>query len=173
VTQLVSELLPAVAVVSIAWGVSWLVHRRVLWLLHPELALAWERGVCAEVMREAERHALSVWSKMCGVGLGLSISAGLLWAFRMCMGLSFVWAVVVPLVGLQLGVPTLDLLLFRKRRARAIREQLLAHGIPVCLACGYDLRGRDSSRCPECGRVCNVGAIDQSTYLSDRPDQFG
>ena len=36
-----------------------------------------------------------------------------------------------------------------------LRQKLLQAGIPVCLGCGYSLRGQpsDSQRCPECGRV--------------------
>ena len=36
-----------------------------------------------------------------------------------------------------------------------LRKKLLAQGIPVCLGCGYSLRGlcRAHERCPECGRV--------------------
>lgn len=43
--------------------------------------------------------------------------------------------------------------LFRRRIARSLREQLLDAGVPVCLACGYDLRGQVEPRCPECGRA--------------------
>lgn len=36
-----------------------------------------------------------------------------------------------------------------------LRRQLLKVGVPVCLGCGYSLRGlgADSPRCPECGRL--------------------
>ncbi len=36
---------------------------------------------------------------------------------------------------------------------RELRIKLVAAGVPVCLRCGYDLRGQpaDSERCPECG----------------------
>ncbi|MCG3127584.1 MAG: hypothetical protein CHACPFDD_02449 [Phycisphaerae bacterium] len=39
--------------------------------------------------------------------------------------------------------------------ARAdLRRKLLEAGVPVCLSCGYSLRGHapDAARCPECGR---------------------
>ena len=32
-----------------------------------------------------------------------------------------------------------------------LRKNLNEHGIPVCLKCGYDLRGSEGRRCPECG----------------------
>ncbi|GMU82898.1 MAG: hypothetical protein AMXMBFR47_27690 [Planctomycetota bacterium] len=36
---------------------------------------------------------------------------------------------------------------------RRLREQLVASGVPLCLECGYDLRGQLEPRCPECGRA--------------------
>ena len=32
-----------------------------------------------------------------------------------------------------------------------IRAELNARGVPVCMPCGYDLRGQLEPRCPECG----------------------
>lgn len=34
---------------------------------------------------------------------------------------------------------------------RHLRWQLVERGVPICLACGYDLRGTPT-RCPECGQ---------------------
>ena len=36
---------------------------------------------------------------------------------------------------------------------RRVREQLAAKGVPICIECGYDLRGQDVPRCPECGTL--------------------
>jgi len=38
----------------------------------------------------------------------------------------------------------------RPRLRRSLREQLVDKGVPVCLECGYDLRGQLDARCPEC-----------------------
>jgi len=43
--------------------------------------------------------------------------------------------------------------LWRRAIRRSLRQQLLARGIPVCLRCGYCLRGAPSTRCPECGSL--------------------
>ena len=45
-------------------------------------------------------------------------------------------------------------LFFRARWRRSLREQLVERGVPICLACGYDLRGQLEPRCPECGTPC-------------------
>jgi hypothetical protein len=43
---------------------------------------------------------------------------------------------------------------FRTHLKRSIREQLADMGVPICIACGYDLRGQIEMRCPECGVPC-------------------
>ena len=39
---------------------------------------------------------------------------------------------------------------FRAAVRRSLRKQLNQIGVPVCVKCGYDLRG-SKDRCPECG----------------------
>ncbi len=50
-------------------------------------------------------------------------------------------------------------LIFRRSVALSIRRRLLDAGIPVCLACGYDLRGQHQPRCPECGRPFDASIL--------------
>ena len=47
--------------------------------------------------------------------------------------------------------------LFRNHTRRHLREKLIQLGIPICLPCGYDLRG-SKERCPECGTAFEVAA---------------
>lgn len=41
--------------------------------------------------------------------------------------------------------------LFNPSVRRALRRELVARGVAVCLRCGYDCRGQREPRCPECG----------------------
>lgn len=41
--------------------------------------------------------------------------------------------------------------LWRRDASVYLRQRLLDCGVPVCLGCGYCLRGLTSERCPECG----------------------
>ncbi len=50
---------------------------------------------------------------------------------------------------------------WRHRLRRFLRERLVASGIPVCLKCGYDLRGQTEPRCSECGTSFDADLIDR------------
>ncbi len=50
--------------------------------------------------------------------------------------------------------------LWRNRCQRFLRQQLNASGIPICLKCGYDLRGQTEARCPECGTPFDAELMD-------------
>jgi len=57
------------------------------------------------------------------------------------------------MVGVVAGVvlPLTYNFAFRRPLRTLIRKELLARRVPVCVKCGYDLRGQETSRCPECG----------------------
>ncbi len=57
---------------------------------------------------------------------------------------------VLPAIGLTILIP-LIFVQYRKWMRVFLREYLNDHGIPICLNCGYDLRGLVSGACPECG----------------------
>lgn len=55
--------------------------------------------------------------------------------------------------GLLMGGAVYGYFWLRRHRARRIlRAHLIKRGVPICLHCGYDLRGQTDPRCPECGR---------------------
>ncbi len=57
------------------------------------------------------------------------------------------WGVVAVTIGTCSGLS----LSFRSTIQRALRRSLVAHGIPCCTSCGYDVTGNTSGVCPECG----------------------
>lgn len=62
------------------------------------------------------------------------------------------WPVLVYF-GFCCGLVGFGFVLLARRRIRvSLRNQLNTQGIPVCVHCGYDLRGQKDGRCPECGR---------------------
>lgn len=63
---------------------------------------------------------------------------------------------------------------------RALRQRLLALGVPVCMHCGYALRGLpgDAQACPECGKeiCCEAlillkAAADQAKAVDANPHE--
>lgn len=58
------------------------------------------------------------------------------------------------------------LCLRRETFRRSIREDLRKIGVPICIQCGYDIRGQVEPRCPECGSPFDAGLVDPGV----RPD---
>jgi hypothetical protein len=50
--------------------------------------------------------------------------------------------------------------LFRRPIRKDLRTGLVARGIPICIPCGYDLRGQQTPRCPECGAAFDPALIN-------------
>ena len=62
-----------------------------------------------------------------------------------------VWSIVLgTILGGILGMG--PIFLFKARIQQSLRRQLLEAGVPVCMACGYCLRGLTNARCPECDK---------------------
>lgn len=47
----------------------------------------------------------------------------------------------------------------RRKVRSSFRRRLIEVGIPVCIDCGYDLRGQVELRCPECGKEFDAGLL--------------
>ena len=102
----------------------------------------------------AMRNALSL------LGLGSSRLWGWFVLFLMAVGILIVFAPTVesfhPIAARfwpALVVPLMFSWLWFCRSVirRRLRVQLSAKGVLICIECGYDLRGQNEPRCPECG----------------------
>lgn len=59
--------------------------------------------------------------------------------------------------------------LVREPLIRYLREQLVAKGVPICIDCGYDLRGQVDPRCPECGAAFDPKLIKRPSDPATAP----
>lgn len=116
-----------------------------------------------EQRKAAMRHALSVTSH----------GSWRLWGWTLVYLLSTV-GMIYGLLHLETRFPVASetanrvmpfalgatcLWLCRSLLRRRLRELLAAKGVPICIPCGYDLRGQLSPRCPECGSSFDEGLL--------------
>ena len=118
---------------------------------------------------EARRRAFSAAQRKIGLRAVLwFVMFFLLWAFflrhlKRSSGVpEWVELYVSPaLTGLLVSVGLVWL--GRRDIQRFLRKQLLERGVPICLRCGYDLRGQTEPRCPECGTPFEEALLQEST----------
>jgi hypothetical protein len=68
------------------------------------------------------------------------------------LGVSIAALAVMPLAaGIATGLYGYQLARVRGVMRRAIADGFRGKRMPFCFECGYDLRGLDAPRCPECG----------------------
>ncbi len=72
------------------------------------------------------------------------------------------WAGILAFFMTTLVWAELMVFLLRKRIQRHLRNSLLSHGVPICIPCGYDLRGQTEPRCPECGTSFDPALLDET-----------
>ena len=120
--------------------------------------------------KTAMRHALSLTSQ----------GSWRLWAWTLFYLLSVVGAIYVGLyfetrfpVASDIGLKVVPLALAatclwfcRSLLRRRLRVLLAARGVPICIPCGYDLRGQVVTRCPECGSTFDEGLLSSSNLDS-------
>lgn len=51
------------------------------------------------------------------------------------------------------ALPFAQAYLYNRPLRQFLRQELAARGVPICIHCGYDLRGQTEPRCPECGHA--------------------
>lgn len=66
-------------------------------------------------------------------------------------------------VSVALGILGADLtnsVFLRRNIRRHLRAKLAEQGVPLCIPCGYDLRGETEPRCPECGAAFDPALLN-------------
>ena len=117
--------------------------------------LVWQNACRKRTQRSNRSQVLSLAAvvALCSAlgGFGGPVLARLLGR----IGIGGSAAIVTASVAASLIAMSASILLFvwryRGRNRRIVRETLVALGHPVCIHCGYDLRGSPEPRCPECG----------------------
>ena len=66
-------------------------------------------------------------------------------------GYTFVLAVGQVLLFLTAALLIRVFILTRSQLRQMLRKTLREQGVPICILCGYDLKGCVSDKCPECG----------------------
>ena len=102
----------------------------------------------------------------------------------LCIGVIVIIAVPVGLGAKQLGLspgimgaiqggmiglvmPLTANHILRHPYRRFIRQFLQEQGVPVCLNCGYDLRGQTEPRCSACGEVFDTRLLKYEAFEAD------
>jgi hypothetical protein len=129
--------------------------------LFPELELVVDQQERRRILSAASSHihmrpifwiALIAGSIVISVVLSLAL-VGLGRYVRISAGVRA--GIVATIISASIGL--LAQYAFRKPMQKYIRQRLVEMGIPICIACGYDLRGQQEPRCPECGTPAEPG----------------
>jgi hypothetical protein len=113
------------------------------------------------------------WVRYFGYGLlGITFVAVFLRVFRVFEGVPSLPRFVrgLPIVLIEVWLLDIITMYLTKNTIRhSLRLQLQEIGIPVCLNCGYDLRGQVEPRCSECGRAFDPALLHREIprQLSD------
>ena len=134
-----------------------------LWKQYPELE-HFERedvpGVASEALTFAKHEVMRTWRFwLMLLGLAVLYMTATMLAGRIMTQYFGSPDLVRVVAGASCGV-VVSLTawrLFRDRTRRHLRERLVQLGVPICIPCGYDLRG-SKERCPECGTTIEIVA---------------
>ncbi len=133
--------------------------------LFPELARFSSKKDSQKALSMAMRRQQRKWTFWCSVAAFFAVGGLVLVAALHILGLfiQIPHAAYGGLVGGVLSGVTFGVMqwLWRNPIRRHLRRQLQERGIPICLSCGYDLRGQLTPRCPECGTAFDEALIAQ------------
>lgn len=143
--------------------------------LYPELRLASERHGRHDLFNTAQRKLLyNPWAWVVAIP-GTTLLIVPLYFGKILLlryGLISAWlANLILALILLLYVFWVSTFVFVKPMRKYMRREMVKRGIFVCLRCGYDLRGLQQPRCPECGTPFDTRthSADGCTAASNKP----
>jgi hypothetical protein len=114
-------------------------------------------------------------------GIALTVCVGVVAFFLTRFAISLVpvalapnWARDTVPMALTVGITAIGIrYLHRRGTEKTLRHKLLDVGVPICIDCGYLLRGLapDAQRCPECGAKLDPRAVCAIATVSTNPNQ--
>jgi uncharacterized paraquat-inducible protein A len=137
----------------------WNPHSPRLQRLFPELSLFHEDRQREYAWRKAARRVHWAWGLIGCVLIGLGVWLLIEALEKVAPGLQQYDPGLSPAVPVGAGLMVAPLLLarvFYRRVQKCLSRELIKYGYPVCMECGYDLRGQTQPRCPECGAPFNA-----------------
>lgn len=141
--------------------------------LYPELKLArsaFERTEASARAKMMRKPTLATSAPLMIIALGVGLSVALFPRYRPYWMPE--WFLVIGILASAALAAAVGLLTARESARRSIRKFLLSRGIPLCLRCGYDLRGLPPDGpepvCPECAHGISPEAVK---ILKDATEQ--
>ena len=115
-------------------------------------------GVASEALTFAKHEVMRTWrfwlTLLALAGLYMTATTLAVWTITQRFGSSeWVHGVAGGCCGAVVSLAAWRL--FRERIRRHLCERLVQLGVPICIPCGYDLRG-STERCPECGTTIEI-----------------
>jgi len=114
-----------------------------------ERAALWRLCYLRWLRRRGWRHLLLLCVLSVAVQIAMSAAVAGLQALGVRGFNAMMFMAAAGMGGALVGLGWI--MIISRSMQRELRVELRARGVPVCLACGYDLRGQIEPRCPECG----------------------
>lgn len=141
-------------IVFLAFSVLWGASARSMMRLFPELSLIEPERERKAVWESAQASASVTWYVLLLTTVLLSIKMQELAMLYLGRYVPTAYREVLDIAAkacVSVCVFCAGVWTRRRRIAKAIRLEVNRRGIPICMGCGYCLRGISSLRCPECG----------------------